>query len=138
MIAMNMPADEVPRQWRGAFTLAKFAGTILASAGTALGVVHVEASRVVDAKWNERQRAEVLSIASEAARQGAALAIAEQFRSFIAPLSERVTAHVAADDDRVDALRQRVQDLEQRFNSHYEQDRIEFRRRPAPPRQVPP
>lgn len=93
----------------------------VSGAGTALAVVRAEAEIVVTKAWSERQRVEVVSIASEAARVGASQAISEQFRNEIAPLMSEMKAHERMDDQRHVDLVERVSRLESRV------DRVEGR-----------
>ena len=116
----ELDVQSIPKPWRNASSLLKFVAWVLASAGVALGVVHGEASRVVEEKWNDRQRAEVVAIAAEAARSGAAAAISDQFRELFVPLQTQVTAltrtteeRYVADQRRLSALEDRADRLEQ-------------------------
>jgi hypothetical protein len=71
---------------------------LLTAAGTALGVVHVEAGRVVDAKWNDRLRAEVTEIATAAAVRASRDAVTQVVREEIGPLRQQVDQHIPKDD----------------------------------------
>ena len=95
-----MPPDPkwIPKAWRPAYSFAAVAFAILSAGATALAVVHVEAARVVDAKWNDTLRREVTEIASAAAVQASRDAVVKVTTEQIAPLKERLDRHEPADN----------------------------------------
>ncbi len=123
---MNLPAvpdiraEDVPRQWREIVRYIKHALWIFGVGGLAVALVHVEAARVVSAAWTEKQRAEVVAIATEAAKQGARDAMLEGMQTLVRPLQDRLQAvalETKESGQRLTDLRERVQRVEDRLDA---------------------
>ncbi len=119
-VSPDIQIQDVPARWRPVVSFIKLASWVLGLAASAIVVVHLEAARVVNAAWTEKQRAEVVAIATEAAKQGARDAMLEGMQTLVRPLQDRLQAvalETKESGQRLTDLRERVQRVEDRLDA---------------------
>lgn len=127
MDALDLDTRDVPKPWQPTVQVVKFSLAVLGTAGLIVGGIHLEATRAANDAVKEasaKDRADLVGMAREAAKQGARDALLESMTSLVRPLQDRlgevskdIGEHRKEDDERVNNLRDRIVRIENRLDA---------------------